>query len=93
LNSLNEASSITALTSSSNKGRQDVDVGRRGVAEARADADEVARHVFEQDRALVGRGLADQTFTQNELAPQRVVALGAVAGDELELGVIVPRAW
>ena len=73
--------------------RQDVDVGRRGVAEARADADEVARHVLEQDRTLVGRGLADQALAQPELALERVVALGAIAGDELELGARPPRAW
>ena len=48
--------------------RQDVDVGRRRMAEARADPEEVGRHVFEQDRPLVGGGLADQALAQPELA-------------------------
>ena len=47
----------------------------------------------EQDRALVGGGLADQALAQLELALQRVVALGAVARDQLELGLRPPRAW
>ena len=71
------------------QGRQDVDIGRRGVAEARADADEIAGHVLEQDRPLVGGGLADQALAQVELAPQLVVALGAVARDQLEPGFLL----
>ena len=68
---------------------QDVDVGRRGVAEPGADADEVAGHVLQEDRALVGGRLADQPLAQAELAPQFVVALGAVARDELEPGLLL----
>ena len=46
-------------------------------------------HVLEQDRPLVGGGLADQPLAQLELALQLVVALGAVAGDQLELGFVL----
>ena len=71
------------------QGRQDVDVGRLGVAEARADADEVGRHVLEQDRPAVGRGLADQPLAQVEFLLQLLGAFGAVAGDQLELGFVL----
>ena len=48
-----------------------------GMAEARADADEVGRHVLEQDRPAVGRGLADQAFAQLELAASAASRLSA----------------
>ena len=72
---------------------QDVDVDRRRLAEARADLDEVAGHLVEPHRPLVGRGLADQPFAQVELLLQLVVALGAIAGDQLELGFLLVRGW
>ncbi len=66
------------------QGGQDVDVGRRGVAEAGADADEVRRHVLQQDRALVRRGLANQPFAKPELGFQRAAILRAIACGEFQ---------
>ena len=44
--------------------RQDDDVERRGLAEAGADLDVVARHVGEQDALLLERALADQPLAE-----------------------------
>ncbi len=68
--------------------RQDVDVGRLGMAEPRADADEVRRRILEQDRPLVRRRLSDQSFAQAELLLQLVCTVGAIARGELELGLL-----
>ena len=67
---------------------EDVDVGRLGMAEARADADEVGRHILQQDRPAIGRRLPDEPFAQVELLLQLVGVFGAVARDELELGLV-----
>ena len=73
--------------------RQDVDVGRLGVAEARADADEVGRHVLQQDRPAVGRGLADQSFAQVELLLQLARASRRRSSRPARAWFLLPRAW
>ena len=65
------------------QGRQDVDVGRLGVAEARPDPDEIAGHVLEQHRPFVGGRLADEAFAKLELALELRDRFRAVARDEL----------
>ena len=68
------------------QGRQDVDVRRRGMAEARADADEVGRHILEEDRPAVRRGLPDEAFAQVELLLQ-------LLGDSPRHSWRPARAW
>ena len=63
---------------------QDVDVRRLALAEARADADVIARHVLEPHRPLVGGRLADQPFAQGEALLHLFGVARAVAGDEVE---------
>ncbi len=74
------------------QGRQDVDVDRRGRAQPRTDADEVTRQFVEADRPLVCRRLPDQAFTQCEAALQFVVVFRAIAGNQIELGVVFVAA-
>ena len=69
--------------------RQDVDVGRRGVAEARADADEVGRHVLQQDRPLSAAAWPIRPSRSWNSCFSSSGALGAVAGDQLELGLVL----
>ena len=71
------------------QGRKDADTGRLGMAEARADTDEVRRNVLEQDRPAIRRRLADQAFAQVELLLQLVLVLGAIARNQLQLRFIL----
>ena len=57
-----EASSITASDLAFEQDRQDDDVERRRLAEARADLDVVVGHVGEQDALLLEGALPDQAL-------------------------------
>ena len=93
LNSLNEASSITALTSSSNRAGRMLTLA--GAAWPRPEPMRMKSPgtSFSRIGALVRGGLADQPFAQLELALQLVAALGAIARDEFEHWSPRPRAW
>ena len=58
--------------------RQDDDVERRGLAQARADLDVVLGHVGEQDALLLEGALADQAFAELERVGQVLAAVEGV---------------
>ena len=70
--------------------RENEDVVRRCLAEAGRDPDVVRRHLGQMDRLLVERALADEPFTESELACEVFARFVRVAGLEhqVRLGAV-----
>src|SRR5207247_10701538 len=64
--------------------RQDRDVDRRGLAEARRDRDVVLGRARDDDRLALERRLADQALARLERVGESLAALVAVARDQPE---------
>ena len=85
LNGLNEASSITPSTRSSNRIGSTMTLTGRRLAQARADLDVAGGQVVDQDRLVLHGGLADQALAEREADAVDLVLADAVPGHEHQL--------
>ncbi len=69
--------------------RQDDDADRLSRSERRADAQEIVRHVLDDDRALFGRALPDQPFAQPQALGQVAARTRREAGDQFQMRLLV----
>ncbi len=67
--------------------RQDDDVQRWRLAQARVDPDVIRRHIGQQDALLFQRTLPDEALAEAEMVGQVLALLVAVAGLELQDGL------
>ena len=74
------------MTSFLEEDRQDDDVARRRLAEARRDLDVVVGHVLEQDRLLLERRLSNEPLARREPIADVLPRAVGIAGDQLEIG-------